>query len=41
MGYIIVVYEHIHKQDKPKVFRKFRQEGVEEDTLWKLLGLLK
>jgi len=40
-GYIIVVYEHIHKQDKPKVFRKFRQEGIEEDRLWELLGLLK
>ena len=40
-GYIMVIYEHIHKQDKPKVFKKFMREGIEEDRLWKLLGLLK
>lgn len=40
-GYITNVYEHLHKQDKPKVFRKLRMEGIEEDAIWKALRLLK
>ena len=37
-GFITVVYEHMHKQDKPKVFRQLRQVGIEEDDLWLALG---
>lgn len=39
-GYVMVVYEHMHKQDKPKVLKKFIREGIPEDKIWKLLGML-
>ena len=39
-GYVMVVYKNLHKQDKSKVFKKFRREGIEEDRVWRLLGLL-
>ena len=39
-SFIYTIYEDMSKQTKLKVFKALRREGVEEDDLWRSLGLL-
>ena len=38
-SFIYTVYEDMSKQTKVKVFKALRREGVDEDELWRHLGL--
>lgn len=39
-GLVSTIYRDLHKQDKPKVFKKLVLAGVAEDDIWKALGML-
>ena len=37
-GFITNVYENLHRQDKPTIFKRLLRAGIAEDDLWRALG---